>query len=196
VLLAAKRPCLVFGELALRAHVPARQAAFVAGKHVTYFMPGFYARALVPRVTALKAWVLAAIRMLTPRISMLPEIEGLVIEAQRLLEAGLPGDAREELAEPIAGLAQREAPLDVSAWATGVDLTADRVGLVTAGDLPTALAVLRATGDAASNTPLPERERQLLEYSVSKRHLELRAKYRLGVGERAASSSTAVMPPA
>jgi tetratricopeptide (TPR) repeat protein len=193
---ASRKPCLALSDPARRPDAPLRQAAFVAGRHVSYLKPGFYSRVLVPRVPALKAWVLGAIRLLTPRLSLPPEMEALTLEAQRVLEANLEGDARDALVEPIAALAQRDAPLDVGAWADGVDLTADRVGLVTSGDLPTALAVIRATSDASSGGALPEREAALIAYSVSPRYLTLRARYGLDVDVEAVQKRPSLAPTA
>ena len=195
-MVASRKPCLALSELSRRADVPLTQAGFVAGKNVCYLKPGFYSRVIVPRVPALKSWLLAAIRLLSPRLSLPPEIEGLTLEAQRVLGEHLAADARERLVEPIAALAQRETPLDVGAWAEGVDWTADRVGLVISGDLPTALAVIRATSEAAASALLPEREAQLLAYSVSPAYLALRAKYGLDVDVSAVARIASVPPPA
>ncbi len=37
-------------------------AAFLAGRHLAYYLPGLYVRQLLPNTTALKAWLFAAIR--------------------------------------------------------------------------------------------------------------------------------------
>ncbi len=176
------RPSFVLSESARGAHVPLRQAAFVAGAHVCLTKPGFYVRVLVPRIPALKAWLLAAVRLLVPKLEFSAELETLTAEAHGHLQHGLAGAARDELTQLIAELLRSDQVLDVGAWAAGVDLTSDRLGLVAAGDLPTALAVVRATGESASAVAASERERQLLAYSVSLRYLALRAKYGLGVG--------------
>ena len=41
--------------------------AFVAGRHLTYFRPGYYVRHLVPTGTGLKAWLFAAIKLSVPQ---------------------------------------------------------------------------------------------------------------------------------
>ncbi len=50
------------------AGLPTQAMAFVAGRHLTYFRPGFYVRHLVPTGTGLKAWLFAAIKLSVPAV--------------------------------------------------------------------------------------------------------------------------------
>ncbi len=177
-------PSFMISESARAATVPQRQAAFVAGAHVCYAKPGFYARVLVPKLPSLKAWLLAAMRLVMPKLSVAAELEPLISEAQGILQRELGFQVRDALAESMSTLLREERPLDVAAWLAGVDLTSDRLGFIACGDLPTALTVIRATGEGSSAVPVAERERQLLAYSVSPRYLALRAKCAMTVSAR------------
>jgi tetratricopeptide (TPR) repeat protein len=194
-----QRRLLLLSRQALRAIVPAQQAAFVAAAHLTYCRPGFYARTLLPLV-GLKAWMLAAIKVVAPRMPIAAELEGPATEAYELLRSRLSGGVQERIAGPVDELLKKGARADVSRWLAGVDLTSDRVGLIVCDDLATALNAVRAAGDGAASVPVAERMRALMQYSVSQEYLTLRDRLRVGVDwhdleEIPPSSATGAPPP-
>ena len=126
----AYRPGLVLGMAALAADVPPQAAAFIAGRHLSYYRPGLYVRQIVPSGTGLKSWLFAAIKMIAPQFPIAAELEGPVNEAYAALEANLQGAGRDQLARIVSKLLQSGAALDLKRWMAGVDLTADRAGFV------------------------------------------------------------------
>ena len=56
----ARQPAIVLGRAAFDQQVNTQALAFMAGRHMAYFRPGFYVRHLVPTGTGLKAWLFAA----------------------------------------------------------------------------------------------------------------------------------------
>lgn len=171
--------CLSLSEAALGSRVPRREATFVAAAHLTYCLPGFIVRGMVPTVLGLKAWLTAAIRCFAPRLAVPPELEGPSMEAARALEKHVTGTARDWLAEPVNDLLHRSAAADVATWVAGIDRTSDRLGLIACGDLPTALSAIRAARDSSTAVPIAERARELLAYSVSAEYLVLRQRLRM-----------------
>ncbi|HOU94112.1 MAG TPA: hypothetical protein PLU22_23840, partial [Polyangiaceae bacterium] len=124
--------------------------------------------------TGLKAWLFAAIKLISPQFPVAPELEGPVRDALTALEAGIQGQARDHLARIVAQLIQSGGALDLKRWVNGVDLTADRVGLLVAHDLETSVEIVRASDDSASAVPREERQKQLVLYSISEPFFELR----------------------
>jgi len=74
----AHNPSIVLGIAAFESSVPSQSLAFVAGRHLAYFRPGYYVRHLVPTGTGLKAWLFAAIKLCVPQFPVPPELQGQV----------------------------------------------------------------------------------------------------------------------
>ena len=66
------------------------------------------------------------------------------------------------------------AALDLKRWVAGVDLTADRLGLLAAHDLETAIAIVKASDSSASAVSEDERFKELVLFSVSAEYFKLR----------------------
>ncbi len=177
----AYSPGIVLGMAALSADVPPQAAAYIAGRHLTYYRPGMYVRHLVPSGTGLKSWLFAAIKMIAPQFPVAAELEGPVNEALAALEANLQGQARDQLARIVSKLLQSGAALDLKRWVGGVDLTADRAGFLLAHDLETAVEIIKASDESATTVPGQERMKELVLYSVSAPYFGLRKKLRISV---------------
>ncbi len=95
----AQIPSIVLGRAAFERVVPNQSLAFVAGRHLTYFRPGYYVRHLVPTGTGLKAWLFAAIKLCVPQFPIGPDLQGQVNEALAFMtpdfHRGQPRDSRE-----------------------------------------------------------------------------------------------------
>jgi tetratricopeptide (TPR) repeat protein len=177
----AHDPSLVLGAAALQSDVPLQAAAFVAAQSLTYLRPGMYLRHLLASGTALKAWLFGAIKLTAPQFPVQPELEGAVNEALAALEAGIQGQVRDHLTRVVAKLLTSGAALDLKRWVMGVDLTADRAGLIAAHDLDMAVQVIRASDDGAMSLPVEERVKELVLYSVSPEYFEVRRKLGIAV---------------
>jgi tetratricopeptide (TPR) repeat protein len=178
------RRSLLLSEDGVRSELPAVRATFVAATHLAYLRAGFYVRMLVPSLQGLKSWMLAAIKLLAPKLPVASELEGSVDRCRTLLDEALTGPMRDKLAEPVDDLLRRGGKADVARWTAGVDLTTDRVGLVLCDDLSTVLKTVTATGDAAAAVTATGRTRALVEYSVGREYLTLRDRLRLSLDWR------------
>lgn len=177
----AYSPGIVLGVAALSADVPPQAAAYIVGRHLTYYRPGMYVRQLVPSGTGLKSWLFAAIKMIAPQFPVAAELEGPVNEALAALEANLQGQARDQLARIVSKLLQSGAALDLKRWVGGVDLTADRAGFLLAHDLETAVEIIKASDESSTTVVGQERMKELVLYSVSAPYFHLRKKLRISV---------------
>jgi tetratricopeptide (TPR) repeat protein len=176
----ATTPSIVLGRAAFEAEVPPQSLAFVAGRHLAYFRPGFYVRHLVPTGTGLKAWLFAAIKLCVPQFPIAPEFEGQVDDAMALTAQDFRGVQREMLASTVSKLLQSGGAIDLKKWVTAIDLTVDRAGFLLSHDLQMATDVMRATDDASS-VPAKERIKEIVLYSISEEYLALREKLQISV---------------
>lgn len=174
----AYTPAIVLGAAALAAELPSQAAAFIAARHLTYYRPGLYLRHLVPTGTGLRAWLFAAIKLITPAFPIAKEIEGQVKENLAVLEPTIVGPARDLLASVVTKLLQAGA-IDLKKWVVSVDLTADRAGFILANDLELASEMVKAADEASAATPHKERLKELVLYSVSEQYFAVRT--RLGI---------------
>jgi len=165
----------VLGRAAFEADVPSQSLAFVAGRHLAYFRPGYYVRHLVPTGTGLKAWLFAAIKQCVPQFPIAPDLQGQVNEALAHMSGAFQGVQREILASTVSKLLQSGGAIDLKKWVAAIDLTADRAGFLLAHDLGVATEVMRATEDAAS-VPSKERLKEIVLFSISEPYMELREK--------------------
>jgi tetratricopeptide (TPR) repeat protein/tRNA A-37 threonylcarbamoyl transferase component Bud32 len=176
----AHTPAIVLGRAAFESVVPNQSLAFVAGRHMTYFRPGFYVRHLVPTGTGLKAWLFAAIKLCVPQFPVAPDLQGQVTEAMGFMQQDFQGAQREILTSMVSKLLQSGGAVDLKKWVAAIDMTADRAGFLLAHDLATAAEVLRATEDASS-VPGKERVKEVVLFSISRQYLELRQKLQITV---------------
>ncbi len=170
----AQTPGIVLGHAALSADVPPQAAAFLAARHLAYYRHGFYIRHLVPTGTGLKAWLFAAIKLISPQFPLSPDIEGQVTDNMEALKAAFSGPSRDHLASIVTKLLGGGGSLDLKKWVHGVDLSADRAGFLLAHDLETALELVKASGEDGAALPMKERVKELALFAVSEDYFDLR----------------------
>ena len=81
----------------------------------------------------------------------------------------------------VSKLLESGGALDLKRWVAGVDLTADRAGLMVCHDLETAAEIIKASDEASSAVPAQERLKELVLYGVSAPFFELRQRLMIGV---------------
>jgi len=176
----ARTPAIVLGRAAFENNVATQQLAFVAGRHMTYFRPGFYVRHLVPTGTGLKAWLFAAIKLCVPQFPISADVQGQVSEAMAAMSQDFQGPEKDKLASVVSKLLQAGGALDLKKWVASIDLTADRVGFLLAHDLQLTTEVIRSTEDASS-VPVKERMKDIVLFSVSEEYFALREKLTISI---------------
>jgi tetratricopeptide (TPR) repeat protein len=171
----ARTPAIVLGRAAFDNQVPTQSLAFVAGRHMANFRPGFYVRHLVPTGTGLKAWLFAAIKLCVPQFPVSPDLAGQVNEAMGALAQDFQGGEKDRLASLVSKLLQAGGALDLKKWVAAIDLTADRVGFLLTHDLQLTTEILRASDDGSS-VPVKERMKDIVVFAVSEEYFALREK--------------------
>ncbi|MFO0677723.1 MAG: protein kinase [Polyangiaceae bacterium] len=176
----AATPAIQLGRASFEVDVSPQAMAFLAGRHLAYFRPGYYVRHLVPTGTGLKAWLFAAIKMSVPQFPITADLQGQVQEAMAAMVVDFQGAQKERLASLVSKLLQSGATLDLKRWVAAVDATADRAGFVLAHDLEVATEVMRATEDSSS-IPAKERMKDIVLFAVSEEYFAVRSKLQVTV---------------
>jgi len=172
----ATQRALVLGRAALETgEVPPQALAFVAGQKLAFFRSGMYVRHLVSTGTGLKAWLFAAIKIISPNFPIASELEGPVQQNIKALEKLHP-TGKEQLASLVARLLQGGASIDLKKWIASCDLTADRAGLVLAHDLEVALALIKASDDGSTSVTTKDRLKEITLFAASEDYFALREK--------------------
>jgi tetratricopeptide (TPR) repeat protein len=181
--LATSPASISLGAGAFTSDLPLVTTSFLAGRAVTYFVPGFFLRQVLSNMTALKSWVFAAIRLVKPKFPVSADIESLVTQASRELSlTPLHAQQREQLTDVVSKLLRSTASLDLKKWAHSVDYAADRAGLVMCQDLEHAVSLIKGMPAEEGSPPANLRIEKLITYSVSTAHLTLRERLGTGVG--------------
>jgi len=172
--LSTSPPALLLGSRAFSEDVTPVAAAFLAGRHLAYHLPGLYVRQLLPNMTALKAWLFAAIRLIKPKFPVAPDLVTPVQEASRALAELASGTRLEQLTHVVAKLLHDGASLDLKRWVHDVDLAADSIGFVLSNDLEVSIERVRALPQDPGAPGLTTRIEHLIAYAVSARYITVR----------------------
>jgi hypothetical protein len=125
-------------------------------------------------MTALKAWLFAAIRLVKPKFPVAPDLETSVVDASRALGELASGARLEQLTHVVAKLLRDGASLDLKRWVQDVDTCADAIGFVLCNDLEVAIECIRTLPQDAGSPALATRIERLIAYAVSARYMTVR----------------------
>jgi tetratricopeptide (TPR) repeat protein len=158
--------------------LPTKELAFLASRHLTYYRrehaPLIHFASL-PELTIL---VLACVQMELPAVPIPHSVAPAVAALRGRMGRHLTEADRTSMAAAVERLESRSGRLDLAAWVRSVELTSARAGLFMCGDLRSALARLRAERPGGSAT-FEEARRDLVAFSVSRAHADLRAEFGL-----------------
>lgn len=164
-----------------------QELAFLAGRHLTYYRPEHYALVFFPTLAELSSLVLAAMRVVIPGLPVPPSPDP-DSKVGELLASKVSAPQKAQLERIVSKLDARGGRLDLLAWIRGVELTAARAGLLLAGDLRTAMRILKEEKRTIGELSLETKRGDLLAYCASDRYGELRE--RMGVAIHSIAGET------
>jgi hypothetical protein len=162
----------------VRSGMTVQALAFLAGRHLTYYRPEHYALVFFPTLAELEALVLAAVRHVIPSLS-LPELADRENRVGAELGGRLSRESHRALEDAVARLDARGGKLDLLAWIRHVELTAQRAGLLLAGDLRVPMRILNEEVRSVGELTLEAKRGDLLSFCASGAYGTLRE--RMGV---------------
>ena len=168
-------PAILAGSLALKAaYENPRALAFVVGRHLAYSRGGHFLRVLLESGTMMRAWLMAALKHVVPKIPVSADMAGTVTSCGSKLTQYLGPGENEALRTQVLSFIDSAAKVDLKQWGMAVDYTADRVGFLLCDDLEIASQLIRL--EQGSATPVKDRLKELNLFSVSQDYFAIRQK--------------------
>lgn len=172
-------PSLVARGDVLRGRTPS-ELACIAGSTMTLLRPDFFLMVALPEADELRATWQAAMALANPQDRSLRGADGATDSVRIGLERALSSRARGELALAVNGSGLGFDQLDIAAWRAGVEITAQRVGLILSGDPAVAARALAGAPEAADRAAEID---ALLLYAVSDDYFAVRRELDGTIGE-------------
>jgi len=164
----------------------AKELAFLAGRHLTYYRPEHQVLVYFPTGEDLTRLLVATIEIGAPGTFPAGSDSSVGLLGDRLsrhltvAERTAIASASQELDEKV----------DLGRWARNIELTAGRAGLLLCGDLATAASLVRSESRPFGGLTSDDRRHDLISFVVSAEHRELRDRYVLS------AAGSAAPPPA
>jgi tetratricopeptide (TPR) repeat protein len=176
----------------------AKELAFLAGRHLTFYRPGHQVLLYYPSREELTTLLLAAAQVAMPRVAS-PSDDPAVAALRARLARHIEDDERAALKKAVRALDARGGQAALGAWMCSVELTAGRVGLVLTGDLASATSILRSESRDVANVPAEMRHGDLIAFCASRTHATIRQQFAMTAPESVLPSPPAsnnLPPPA
>jgi len=164
----------------------AKELAFLAGRHLTYYRPEHQVLVYFPTGEDLTRLLVATIEIGAPGTFPAGSDSSVGLLGDRL-SRHLTAAERTAIASASQELDEK---VDLGRWARNIELTAGRAGLLLCGDLATAASLVRSESRPFGGLTSDDRRHDLISFVVSAEHRELRDRYVLS------AAGSAAPPPA
>jgi hypothetical protein len=152
----------------------AKDLAFLAGRHLAYYLPEHQMLVYFPTREELTRLFLACIQLARPGLPTDGEAARAVAGLAGRLDARITPQDRAALRHAVHRLEARGGRFSLSAFARHAELIAARAGLFLCGDLATALGIVRTESRSIAGVTLEAKERDLISFCASAEHAALR----------------------
>ena len=176
-------PALIVGAGLLQGRQE-KELAYALGKRLTLLRADHVMRwpRIVPQVSELKAFFLAALKLVQSKVPVKADLEQAVAERVELLRRFLPPQHMETLAEVVRRFFESKVEADLHKWAIAVDYTSTRAGFLLCNDLEVAVQQVLSEPIAVGSADPKDKVRDLIQWSVSEEYFELRGHLGLAIG--------------
>jgi tetratricopeptide (TPR) repeat protein len=180
----AAEPTTALGPGALSG-LTTKELAFLAARHLTYYRREHAPLVHFASLPELTLLVLACVQMELPAVPIPQSVAASVAALRgRIARHLLEGD-RTAMAAAVERLESRGGRLELPIWVRSVEITAARAGLFLCGDLRSAMTRLRAERAAMGEAAFEQTRSDLVGFTSSRAHAELRAEFALIASPRA-----------
>lgn len=159
-------PSTALGPDVLRG-LSAKEVAFLAARHLTYYRREHYALVHYPTLEELSALFLGAVKIAMPEVPVPSQLDEAVARLRKRLARHASDGDRENLSAAVERLDARDGRVDLAAWIKSVELTAQRAGLLLCGDLAVAMDRVRDESRSIAELSAEQKRGDLLAFSVS-----------------------------
>lgn len=173
----AMPPAARIGQKALSGR-NAAELAFLAGRHLTSHRAHEVMRALIPSVPDLEDIFLAALSIGNPGIPLNDRAKQVVVPIAKAIEPILEPTSVDRLRGHFLRFVEEGGRTNLQRWATGVDKTAARAGLLLANDLRAAHVIFELEDKAHLNEKMDD----LISFVTSDRYARLRKQIGIALG--------------
>jgi hypothetical protein len=146
------------------------ELAFIAGRHIASHRAENFMRVLVPQIRDLEDIFLAALSIGNPGLPLSAQVKELVVPLAKAIEPILEPVAIDHLRGHFLRFIEDGGRTNLQRWATAVDRTAARAGLLLANDLGAARSVFALEDAAGAEQKMDD----LLVFALSDRFSMLR----------------------
>jgi tetratricopeptide (TPR) repeat protein len=154
----------------------AKDLAFLAGRHLTYYRPEHQVLVYFPTRDELSRLLLAAVQIAKPGLPAGGDGSRAVAALAARLDGAVTDEERAGIADAVQRLEARGGGFSLGAYTRHAELTAARAGLFLCGDLATATAVVTTETRDIAGLTLDTKRRDLVAYCASEEHATLRAR--------------------
>jgi len=162
-------PVSRLGKLALSGRSPT-ELAFLAGRHLAYYREEQFVRTLLPSIADLEDILLAALSIGNPGLPLSAQVKKRVEPIAKAIDPILEPAAVDTLRGYFLRFVEEGGRTNLQRWATAVDRTAARTGLLISNDLKAAHEMLSLESPAFAAEWMDD----LLSFVVSDRYAKLR----------------------
>ncbi len=154
----------------------AKELAFLAGRHLTYYRPEYEVLIYFPTHDELERLLLASVELVLPGAT--GAIESRAVAALKArLERHVAPEERLAIAAAAQRLIARGGQASLARWARSVELSAGRAGLFLCGDLATATAAVDLELRGIAGLTGEDRRKDMIGFTSSEGFASLRGDF-------------------
>jgi tetratricopeptide (TPR) repeat protein len=155
----------------------AKDLAFLAGRHLTYYLPEHQVLVYFPTREELTRLLLASVQLSMPELPAMGEGTRAVAALAQRLDRHIRDEERAMTANAVERLQARGGRFSLGAYTRNAELMAARAGLLLCGDLATATAVVTTESRGIAGLSVDAKRRDLVAYCASDEHAAVRARH-------------------
>lgn len=170
-------PVSRLGRLCLSGRKP-QELAFLAGRHLSYYREEHFVRKLMPSIADLEDILLAALSIGNPGLPLTAAVKARVLPIAKAIEPVLEPAVIDHLRGYFLRFVEEGGRTNLQRWASFVDRTSCRAGLLLSNDLRAAQEMLSIDNPAFAGEWMDD----LLSFATSDRYGKLRRQVGIAVG--------------
>jgi tetratricopeptide (TPR) repeat protein len=155
----------------------AKDLAFLAGRHLTYYLAENQVLVYFPTREELTRLLLAAVQLTMPELPAMGEGTRAVAALAQRLDRHIRDDERAAVSHAVERLQARGGRFSLGAYTRNAELMAARAGLLLCGDLATATAIVSTETRGIAGLSLDAKRRDLVAFCASDEHAAARARH-------------------